>query len=284
MPPVRSALRGLGCAPQRRGLGDHVCDVVPGELDEVLAEPARGAHGDPGNVRTIDLEEEDVARVLFVEVPADDPELLLVVVRARILGLLAAALDGLVHEPADVVIVQRQRFAIGLPDLLARAGRALDGEALDDEPGVRLEEDDRAHAAIVEVGADRAQDLFPVLPGTSLVDPHRLSQAVPSGPVRPVYRRPEAAATEPVLRWAAPAGPASSRARRPATRASLMIRAVLARTEAPSVMAAIRASSHGVRSGPCTPAASASRVARSTAARATDSGSATSAGTGTHTR
>ncbi len=69
----------------------------------------------------------------------------------------------------------------------------------------------------------------------------------------------------------------------PATRASLTINAVLARMEAPSVSTARRARSHGVSAGPAMPASSASRIARSTAARATSSGTATSAGTGTQT-
>src|SRR5213078_2862622 len=122
MPPVRSALWGLVATPQLGSLGKHVGDVVAGDLDELLAKPARPDHGDPGDVRAIDLEEEDVARVLLVDVAADDAQLLLVVVGAGLLGLLAAALDGLVHEPADIVVVERQRFPIGLADGFAGTG------------------------------------------------------------------------------------------------------------------------------------------------------------------
>src|SRR5689334_14530978 len=111
--------------------------------------------------------------MLLVEVPADDAELLLVVVRAGILVLLAAALDGLVHEPAHVVVMERERLAIGGAHRFAGADRARDRRALDDEPGIGLEEDDAAHALLVEVGAHGAQDLFPVLSRASLVDPHR---------------------------------------------------------------------------------------------------------------
>ena len=126
-----------------------------------------------------------------------------------------------------------------------------------------------ANAPIVEVRPDRAQHLFPVLPGTSLVDPHRLF----SGGAR----CGGAAVSLPTV---AAAAATSATASRPATRALLTISAVFARTDRPSVIVAMRASSHGVRSGPWIPAASASTVACSTAARASASGSAIVGGHG----
>ncbi len=78
--------------------------------------------------------------------------------------------------------------------------------------------------------------------------------------------------------------PRAGRRARPPSGASCTMSPVLARTDAPAVRSAIRASSHGVSAGPPTPAASASTTARATASRATSSSSATSRGTGTHTR
>ena len=58
----------------------------------------------------------------------------------------------------------------------------------------------------------------------------------------------------------------------PPTRALLTISAMFAFTDAPSVIAATRASSHGVSAAPATPVCSASRIAWSTASRLTASG------------
>src|SRR5207249_623411 len=103
--------------------------------DELLLEPAGRRDGDAGDVGPFDLVEEDVARVLLVDVPADDAELLLVVVRPGFL-LLAAARDRRVHELADVVVMERQRLATGRAERLAGAGRAGHRGALHDEAGV----------------------------------------------------------------------------------------------------------------------------------------------------
>ena len=105
-----------------RRLGDQVGDVVAGELDELLLEPALADDLEPGDVRAVDLEEERVARVLLVEVPAEHPELRFVVVQRRV-RLLAAAGDRLVHELADVVVVEGQGLA-DRPARSLRPGRA----------------------------------------------------------------------------------------------------------------------------------------------------------------
>src|SRR5829696_2455760 len=66
----------------------------------------------------------------------------------------------------------------------------------------------------------------------------------------------------------------------PATDALLTISAVFARTDAPSVIAAIRVSSQGVSSGPPMSAWSASAMARSITRRVTSADRADSAGAG----
>ena len=147
-----------------------------------------------------------------------------------------------------------------------RAGR---DEALDDEPIGCLEEQDVPHPALVEERPDRAEDLLEVLAGAALVDPHAVGPSPGQDP--PVGSGPSVASALTSGKTAAMAGTladhpdASLDASSPATCASLTIRAVFARTDAPSVRTAIRARSHGVRAGPATSAAAASAMACSIA-------------------
>ena len=201
---------------------------------------------------------------------------------------------GFLHEPGDVVVEEGQRLLHLAADRLGpRAGASGRGhEALDDEAIGRLEKEDVLHRALIEERADRAEDLFEVLARTALVDPHAVRGLLEiasragsdrwSGPLEcrsGGYRAARSARAD----GHTPAQVAARRtASSPATRASLTIRAVFARRDAPSVRTAIRASSQGVRAGPAMPSLAASATARSTAARATSSGIASSAGTGTH--
>ena len=176
----------------------------------------------------------------------------------------------------------------------SRCWRPLDHETLDDEPVGRLEQEDVLHPALVEERPDRAEDLLEVLARAALVDPHRgrSSAGTPAsgGPsVRPPDERPDvpgrvspmaapstaSAGTRESTRTStglvgrcerrgdrtaasSPAPSAAASCARDA--ASLTISAVLARTDAPSVSSAIRASSQGVSAGPPMPAAAASAI------------------------
>ena len=113
------------------------------------------------------------------------------------------------------------------------------------------------HPALVEERADRAEDLLEVLARAALVDPHagRSSLGRCGGravaPVAECTSVPRAGKADAGARRArasvrrAPISRGQSAASSPATRASLTISAVFARTDAPSVSVAMRASSHG---------------------------------------
>src|SRR5882672_7534684 len=99
--------RGLGLrfrVPQARAAGDHVDDVVPSELCELVLAAHLTAHQQSEDEGALLLEEEDVAWLLVVHVPTDDPECRLVVAGGSLGGPRAAAGTGLFHEAGDVVV------------------------------------------------------------------------------------------------------------------------------------------------------------------------------------
>src|SRR5436190_2728346 len=100
---------------QARATRHHVRDVIAGEFSELVPRARLAAHQQAEDERTFLLEEEDVARLLVVHVPADDPKRGLVVsAGGRGTGAAAAPCAGLLHEPRDVVIEEGQRlFALG---------------------------------------------------------------------------------------------------------------------------------------------------------------------------
>src|SRR3990172_7197276 len=132
---------------------------------------------EPQDERAILLEEEDVLGVLLVDVAADDPEGVLIVAgaRQRIMSALAAMDDRLVHEPGDVLVGEGHRLLLDLAHRFRPGARSPTdvGEGLDDEPVRGLHHEDVLHGPLVQVGADRPEDLLEVLPGTAVVDPHR---------------------------------------------------------------------------------------------------------------
>src|SRR4029077_5944493 len=78
----------------------------------------------------------------------------------------------LVHEPADVLVEERERLlGLGAHRVRPRAGRpGRRHEALYDETVWRLDEKDLAHPAVVEEGADRPEHLLEVLARGAFVD------------------------------------------------------------------------------------------------------------------
>src|SRR5205085_8469334 len=117
------------------------------------------------------LEEEDVARLLLVDISAQDAQRRLVEAgRARRLSvpLGVATLPtgkGLLHEARHVVLTQLERLldeartGVVPRPLLARNDR----KSLDDEAVICLSQTHLAHAALIEDRADRAQHFLMIL-------------------------------------------------------------------------------------------------------------------------
>src|SRR5262245_1765013 len=155
---------------------------------------------EPDDEGAVLLEEEDVARLLLVHVAADHAQGRLVEpgVAVRLRTRFAAAGERLVHEPGDVVVEEGERL-LGLraerlgPGAVAAA---RGDDALDDEAIGRFDEEDLAHAALIDERTDRAEDLLEVLARTALVDAHQASLVGRAG------RRPRRAAGSMVRsRW-----------------------------------------------------------------------------------
>src|SRR6186997_2741595 len=252
---------------------DHLVDIVAGELGKFVARTGLAAHQQAEDEGTFLFEEEDVVRLLVVHVAPDHPERRLVMTgRAVVAGASAGA--RFLHETRDVLVEERQCL-LGLcadrfrPRATARAGQ---DEPLDDEPVGCLEKEDVLHPALVEERSDRAEDLLEVLARAALVDPHAVR---PPGGFETRFSSPGECNERLPRRQddeRSAQGAARRTARLPANPASLTMSAVLARIDAPSVRTAMRARSHGVSSGPATPACVASTIARSTAARETSPG------------
>src|SRR3954447_6890943 len=64
--------------PQTRPARDHVCDVVAGELGQLVPTARLSAHQQAEHESAFLLEEEDVTWLLVVHVPPDDSERCLV--------------------------------------------------------------------------------------------------------------------------------------------------------------------------------------------------------------
>ena len=91
---------------------------------------------------------------------------------------IASSMNLAMSSSAKVIV----SFSTWPIDSDQRARRGADArEGLDDEAVGRLDDEDVAHAALVEVGADRAKDLLEVLARASVVDPHRVSVAASRG-------------------------------------------------------------------------------------------------------
>jgi hypothetical protein len=97
--------------PQGGTSSDHLCDVVSGELRELVSAAGLAATAESDDEGAVLLEEEDIPRLLVVHVAAEHAERGLVIAglvgRA---GLAAATGGGLLHEPGDVVVEERQRL------------------------------------------------------------------------------------------------------------------------------------------------------------------------------
>src|SRR5215212_8649677 len=123
----------------------------------------------------------------------------------------------------------------------------MNDDALDDEAIGRFEDEDVPHPVLVEERAHGAKDFLEVLPRAALVDPHGvgflLGTSRWAGPrecsQRPGGQQGDESARVPIVSWCRPSRGRhrsdSSTASSPATRASLTIRAVFARTDAPAV-------------------------------------------------
>jgi hypothetical protein len=139
------------------------------------------AHQQPNDVRAVLLQEKDVARLLLVDVASDDAQRLLVLPRLEGVRRGCAsppARDALLDERGDVVVEEGVRLLLDLETRigpLALGLRARD-QPLDDESVGRLGQQDLAHLALVDEGADRTEDLFVFLPGASVVDAHQPSR------------------------------------------------------------------------------------------------------------
>src|SRR5690348_7793226 len=98
--------------PSGGTVGDHAVDVVPGELEQGVATARLGAHQQSQNEIAVLLEEEHVARLLFIDVLAEHAQRLFIVARGRgrDRNPLAASSERFVHEPRDVVVKEGQGF------------------------------------------------------------------------------------------------------------------------------------------------------------------------------
>src|SRR5688572_1345422 len=202
---------------------DHVGDVFPRELGELVAAAGLAAQQQSEDECAVLLEEEHVTRLLLVDVPAEHSARGLIVARL-VRGWRWGGRDaqpapggGLLHEPRDVVVEEGERLFGLAPERLGpgAAGLARRHEPLHDEAVRGLDEQDVLHPALVEEGTDRAEDLLEILARAALVDPHaQESSSGTSGLVqRPVTGGAARADAETAVAGSVPSAPVASKAR-----------------------------------------------------------------------
>src|SRR5262245_26650940 len=144
--------------------GHQLRDVVTGELGQLMVMAGLRGLEQTDDEGAFLLEEEDVLGLLLVHVATEHPERVLVMTcvvwRGRF--LVPAPRGGLVHEPGDVVIEERQRLLDLRSHALIPAATppARHDEALHDEAVRGLDEEHVAHAALVEERSNRPEDLL----------------------------------------------------------------------------------------------------------------------------
>src|SRR5690348_1047921 len=176
---------------ERRAPGDHLRDVLAGELRELVAAAGLTRQQEPDDERAVLLEEEHVPRLLVVHVTTEDAERRLVIAGVVARHRIGAAPPGggLLHEAGDVVVEERQRLLDLRTHRLRpgpRARLAGHDQALDDEPIGGFDQQDVLHPTLVEECADRAEDFLEVLPRAALIDAHAAPAS--KGPVGSVAR------------------------------------------------------------------------------------------------
>src|SRR3954466_4666262 len=113
---LRSSRGGVSVT-EARPASDGRVDVFPGEFREDVPAPGLTGHEQPQDERAVLLEEEDVARLLVVEILAEDAERRLVVTGLVIRFRPASAPSRrFLHEPRDVLIEEGQRLLPDRPD------------------------------------------------------------------------------------------------------------------------------------------------------------------------
>src|SRR6188474_2226360 len=129
--------RGRFGLSERWTTGHQLRDVVTGELGQLMVMASLRGLEETDDEGAFLLEEEDVLGLLLVHVPAEHTEGILVVAgvvrRGRLLA--PAPGGGLVHEPGNVVVEERQRLLDLRSHALipATASAARHDEALHDE-------------------------------------------------------------------------------------------------------------------------------------------------------